>query len=316
MSGKKMVICLGGNALEDGSGDATAEKQLEVIRKSITGIVDLVESGYEVVISHGNGPQVGRIVLQNEVAKHETPAMPLDICGAMSQGMIGYHIEQALRNEFNRRGMSKDVAVLITQVIVDKEDKGFRDPSKPIGPFYDRATALELEKSKGYVLREDSGRGYRRVVASPMPVEIVEIEAIKELIGKGFMVIACGGGGVPLARDLRGNIEGVSAVIDKDFASSRLAQDVGADVLIILTAVEKVSLNFGKSDEILLGEVNTSEMEKYIDEGHFAAGSMLPKVQAGVEFVKSSEGRVAIITSLDKLGKDIENARDGTIIKG
>ncbi|UGQ17619.1 carbamate kinase [Borrelia sp. RT1S] len=314
MDSKKIVICLGGNALEDGNGEATAEKQFEVVMKSITGIVDLIESGHEVVISHGNGPQVGRIVLQNEMAKHETPAMPLDICGAMSQGMIGYHIEQALRNELRKRGVSKDVAVLITQVIVDKEDKGFRDPSKPIGPFYDRATALELEKSKGYVLREDSGRGYRRVVASPMPLEIVEIEAIKELIGKGFIVIACGGGGVPLVRDLRGNIEGVSAVIDKDFASSRLAQDVGADVLIILTAVEKVSLNFGKSDEILLNEVSTSDMEKYIDEGHFAVGSMLPKVQAGMEFVKSSEGRIAIITSLDKLSKDIENAR-GTVIK-
>nr|WP_255492101.1 carbamate kinase [Borrelia sp. A-FGy1] len=315
MDSKKIVVCLGGNSLEYGVGETTAERQLEIIRKSVVGIVDLIESGYDVIISHGNGPQVGRIVLQNELARHETPIMPFDVCGAMSQGMIGYHIEQALRNEFNERGIIKDVAALITQVIVDREDKGLKEPSKPIGPFYDKATALELEKNKGYVLREDSCRGgYRRIVASPMPVEIIETEVIRELIRNKFVVIACGGGGVPIARDLKGNIEGISAVIDKDFASSKLAQDIQADILIIITTVDKVSLNFGKADEVLLDEVNTIEMEKYISEGHFESGSMLPKVKASVDFVKSSSGRLAVITSINNLTKEIGNIK-GTIIR-
>ncbi|WP_445436213.1 carbamate kinase [Candidatus Borreliella tachyglossi] len=314
MQKKRIVICLGGNALESSSGEATAERQLEFISKSVRGIVDLVEFGHEIVISHGNGPQVGRIVLQNELCRAETPAMPFDVCGAMSQGMIGYHIEQALRNEFSTRGISRHVAVIVTQVLVDNGDVAFREPSKPIGPFYDKSTALELERTKGYILREDSGRGYRRMVASPKPVEIIEIAGIKNLISSNFIVIACGGGGVPVVRDLSGSIKGVNAVIDKDYASAKLARDIDADMLVILTSVGNVAINFGRADEILLGKVSTHEIARYVSEGHFAAGSMLPKVQASVEFVTSSLGRVAIITSLDNLSEGISGC-GGTIIK-
>ncbi|ANF34342.1 carbamate kinase [Borrelia turicatae] len=306
---KRIVISLGGNALEGGEG--TFCDQLARIESSVCEIVDLIEYGYEVIISHGNGPQVGRILLENEMCK-ETPLAPLDVCVGMSQGMIGYYIEQSLRNEMCKRGIRRGVVVVLTQVLVDKEDECFKKPSKPIGPFYDKVRAEELE-SKGYILREDSGRGYRRVVASPKPIEIIEIEEISELMNKGFIVIACGGGGIPVIRDDIGIIKGVSGVIDKDFASSRLGQDIGADKLLIVTAVDQVALNFGKKDEILLDKVNIVDLERYIGEGHFAAGSMLPKVEASIGFVKSKGNREAIITSLNKVIEGI-NGVGGTMI--
>lgn len=306
---KRIVVSLGGNALEDGGG--TFCEQLAKIESSVCGIVDLIEYGYEVVISHGNGPQVGRILLENEMCK-ETPLAPLDVCVGMSQGMIGYYIEQSLRNEMCKRGIRRRVVVVLTQVLVDKEDEGFKSPSKPIGPFYSKIRAEELE-SKGYVLIEDSGRGYRRVVASPRPIEIIEIEEIGELIDKGCIVIACGGGGIPVIRDEEGIIKGVSGVIDKDFASSKLGQDIGADKLLIITAVDQVALNFRKVDEILLHKVSIVDLERYMGEGHFASGSMLPKVEASAAFVKSRENRAAIITSLNKVIEGIHGV-GGTII--
>ncbi|AHH03867.1 Carbamate kinase [Borrelia nietonii YOR] len=308
---KRIVVSLGGNALE--GGESTFCDQLTKIESSVCEIVDLIEYGYEIIITHGNGPQVGRILLENEMCQ-ETPLAPLDVCVGMSQGMIGYYIEQALRNEMYKRGIRRGVAVVLTQVLVDKEDECFRKPSKPIGPFYDKVRAEELE-NKGYTLREDSGRGYRRVVASPRPIEIIEIEEISELMNRGCIVIACGGGGIPVIRDEKGIIKGVSGVIDKDFASSRLGQDIGADKLLIITAVDRVALNFGKRDEILLEKVSIVDLARYIGEGHFAAGSMLPKIEASIEFVKSREGRGAIITSLGKVIKGI-NGMEGTMITG
>ncbi|ETZ19071.1 Carbamate kinase [Borrelia duttonii CR2A] len=306
---KRIVVSLGGNALE--CGDGTFCEQLSRIESSVCGIVDLIEYGYEIVISHGNGPQVGRILLENEMCK-ETPLAPLDVCVGMSQGMIGYYIEQALRNEICRRGIKRKVIVVLTQVLVNKEDECFNNPSKPIGPFYDKIRAKELE-IEGYTLKEDSGRGYRRVVASPKPIEIIEIEEIIELINKGCIVIACGGGGIPVIKDERGVIKGISGVIDKDFASSKLGQDIGADQLLIITAVEQVALNFGKSNESLLSKVSIGDLERYIKEGHFAAGSMLPKIEASINFVKSRDNREAIITSLDKIIEGIKGIR-GTMI--
>ncbi|AHH12881.1 Carbamate kinase [Borrelia hermsii YBT] len=308
---KRIVVSLGGNALEGGEGAFC--DQLIKIESSVCEIVDLIEYGYEVIITHGNGPQVGRILLENEMCQ-ETPLAPLDVCVGMSQGMIGYYIEQALRNEMYKRGIRRGVAVVLTQVLVDKEDECFRKPSKPIGPFYDKVRAEELE-NKGFTLKEDSGRGYRRVVASPRPIEIIEIEEISELMHRGCIVIACGGGGIPVIRDEKGVIKGVSGVIDKDFASSRLGQDIGADKLLIITAVDRVALNFGRRDEILLEKVGIVDLERYIGEGHFAAGSMLPKIEASIEFVKSREGREAIITSLGKVIKGI-NGMEGTMITG
>ncbi|APR65259.1 carbamate kinase [Borrelia anserina] len=306
---KRVVVSFGGNALE--GGDGSFSDQLSRIESSVCEIVDLVKYGYEVIISHGNGPQVGRILLENEMCK-ETPLVPLDVCVGMSQGMIGYYIEQALRNVMYKRKIKRRVVVVLTQVIVDKDDECFGKPSKPIGPFYDKIRAEELE-GKGYILREDSGRGYRRVVASPRPIEIVEIEEISELMKKGCIVIACGGGGIPVIRDERGVIKGISGVIDKDFASSRLGQDIGADKLLIVTAVDHVALNFGSKDEVLLDKVNIIDLERYMREGHFAEGSMLPKVKASIEFVKSKKNRKAIITSLGKVIEGI-NGVTGTMI--
>ena len=302
---KKVVVALGGNALQESGKPATAESQLEVIKNTTKYIADLIEKGYEVVIAHGNGPQVGRIVIQNEVANDVTPAMPFDVCGAMSQGMIGYHIQQALLNELNRRGNKKAVVTVVTQVVVDKNDKAFKNPTKPIGPFYTKEEAEKLKEEKGYDIVEDAGRGFRRVVASPQPKEIVEIGAVRKLNEAGAVVITVGGGGVPVIKK-NDELEGVAAVIDKDLASEKLAEDLDADILLILTAVDKVSLNYGKENQIDLDEISVEEANKYIEEGHFAKGSMLPKVEASVKFAKSKSGRKAIIASLDNCLKAIE----------
>jgi len=297
---EKLVIALGGNALQEGKGPATAEAQLAVVEKTSAYIADIIEKGYHVVLAHGNGPQVGRIVLQNENSVALTPAMPFDVCGAMSQGMIGYHIQQSLAKALRSRGIRTGVATVVTQVIVDRNDKAFLNPSKPIGPFYSEAEAKKLQTEKGYSVKEDAGRGWRRVVASPMPVEIVELPEVECLIAGGFVVVTVGGGGIPVVRDEKGNLSGVAAVIDKDLASERLAEDLNADALLILTAVEQVCLNYGKENEKRLSGIRVSEAEQYIREGHFAPGSMLPKIQAACMFARSKNGRRAIITSLDK----------------
>lgn len=310
---KKLVIALGGNALQEAGKPATAQAQLEVAEKTSEYIADIVERGYEVIVAHGNGPQVGRIVIQNEVASASTPAMPFDVCGAMSQGMIGYHIQQGLSKVLRHRGVNKNVVTIVTQVVVDKDDPKFKAPSKPIGPFYTEEEAKAIAAEKGYTMKEDAGRGWRRVVASPLPVEIVELDAVKTLNDAGFVVVTVGGGGIPVVRNEAGDLEGVAAVIDKDLASEKLARDMDADALVILTAVEKVSINFKKPDQKDLDRMSAAEAKQYIKEGHFAPGSMLPKIEAALNFVESKPGRIAIITSLDKAVDAIEG-RAGTTI--
>ncbi len=310
---EKLVIALGGNALQEGKGPATAEAQLEVVEKTSVFIADIIEKGYQVILAHGNGPQVGRIVLQNEHSVDVTPAMPFDVCGAMSQGMIGYHMQQGLAKALRARGNHTGVATVVTQVVVDQNDKAFIAPSKPIGPFYSEQEAKKLQAEKGYSVKEDAGRGWRRVVASPTPVEIVELPEVKCLIDGGFVVITVGGGGIPVVREENGDLKGTAAVIDKDLASERLAEDLDADALLILTAVEQVCLNYGKPDEKRLSAVTIAEAEQYIEEKHFAPGSMLPKIRAAVQFAGSKPGRRAIITSLDK-AVDALNGKAGTVI--
>lgn len=310
---KKLVIALGGNALQEAGKPATAQAQLEVVEKTSEYIADIVERGYEVIVAHGNGPQVGRIVIQNEVASASTPAMPFDVCGAMSQGMIGYHIQQGLSKVLRHREINKNVVTIVTQVVVDKDDPKFKAPSKPIGPFYTEEEAKAIAAEKGYTMKEDAGRGWRRVVASPLPVEIVELDAVKTLNDAGFVVVTVGGGGIPVVRNEAGDLEGVAAVIDKDLASEKLARDMDADALVILTAVEKVSINFKKPDQKDLDRMSAAEAKQYIKEGHFAPGSMLPKIEAALNFVESKPGRIAIITSLDKAVDAIEG-RAGTTI--
>lgn len=310
---KRVVIALGGNALQESGKPATAEAQLEVIKSTTKYLADLIQEGYELVIAHGNGPQVGRIVLQNETANHITPAMPFDVCGAMSQGMIGYHIQQSLRDELRSRQIDTPVTTVITQVIVDKEDNAFKNPTKPIGPFYTKEEAEKLRTERGYDIVEDSGRGYRRVVASPIPKTIVELSSVKNLIKSGHIVITVGGGGIPVIETEKNKLEGVPAVIDKDLASERLAEDLCADILLILTAVDRVSINFGKPNQQDLERLSLEEAYKYIDEGHFAPGSMLPKIKAAIKFAESKEGRKSIIASLDKAKKAL-NEKSGTVI--
>lgn len=299
--------------MQEAGKPATAQAQLEVVEKTSEYIADIVERGYEVIVAHGNGPQVGRIVIQNEVASASTPAMPFDVCGAMSQGMIGYHIQQGLSKVLRHRGINKNVVTIVTQVVVDKDDPKFKAPSKPIGPFYTEEEAKAIAEEKGYTMKEDAGRGWRRVVASPLPVEIVELDAVKTLNDAGFVVVTVGGGGIPVVRNEAGDLEGVAAVIDKDLASEKLARDMDADALVILTAVEKVSINFKKPDQKDLDRMSAAEAKQYIKEGHFAPGSMLPKIEAALNFVESKPGRIAIITSLDKAVDAIEG-RAGTAI--
>lgn len=309
----RIVIALGGNALQESGKLATAQSQLEVVEKTSEYIADIINAGYDVVLAHGNGPQVGRIVLQNEHSADITPALPFDVCGAMSQGYIGYHMQQGLEKVLRHRGVNKRVATIVTQVVVDKNDPKFQNPSKPIGPFYTEEEAKRIEEEKGYTMKEDAGRGWRRVVASPNPIEIVELDAVKCLIDGGFIAITVGGGGIPVIKDENGNYVGTAAVIDKDLASERLAEDINADALVILTAVETVCINFGKPDQKALSCINTEEARKYIAEGHFAPGSMLPKVEAAIKFVESKPGRKAIITSLDKAVEALKGESGTTI---
>ncbi len=309
---KKIVIALGGNAFGD-----TPKEQLEAVKKTARPIVDLIEEGNQVILTHGNGPQVGMInTALGKAAEIDEKIPDIDFpeCGAMSQGYIGFHLQSAVREELRNRNMGKSVASIITQVIVDKNDKAFENPTKPVGIFYTKEEAEKIEKEKGYIMAEDSGRGYRRVVPSPMPEKIVEAEIIKDLVEKEHVLITVGGGGIPVIEN--GNqLQGIPAVIDKDFASERLAELLEADYLIILTGVEKVAVNFGKPDQKWLDEISVSEAEQYIKEGHFAPGSMLPKVEAAIKFIKSNPDKKALITSLEK-AKDGINGLTGTVITG
>jgi len=309
---QKIVVALGGNALQSGNGPATAEAQLEVVKNTCERIAEIVESGYEVGVVHGNGPQVGRILLASETAKDVTPAMPFDVCGAMSQGYIGYHLQQALKFALKKKGIDKPVVTLATQVVVDAADPGFVNPTKPIGPFYSEEEAKAIAAEKGYAMKEDAGRGWRRVVASPIPQKIVEIDSVKKL-WDSTIVITCGGGGIPVIEKEDGSLEGVAAVIDKDFAAELLAEMMEVDTLMILTEVEKVAINFNKPDQQNLAHMTLAEAEKYCEEGQFAPGSMLPKVKAAMKFVTAFPEKKAIITSLDKAIDGLEG-KTGTVI--
>ena len=309
--GEKIVVALGGNALQSGKAEPTAEAQLKVVKNTCERIADISDMGYEVAVVHGNGPQVGRILLASETAKDVTPAMPFDVCGAMSQGYIGYHLQQALKYALNKRNRNIPVATIATQMVVEKDDPGFKNPTKPIGPFYTEEEAKALQEEKGYTMK-DAGRGWRRVVASPIPRKIVEIESVKQL-WDSTIVITCGGGGIPVIENWDGSLEGVAAVIDKDFAAELLAEQVDADVLMILTEVEKVAINFNKPDQQNLSHMSLKEAAQYCDEGQFAPGSMLPKVQACMKFVRAYPNKKAIITSLDKAIEALEG-KTGTVI--
>ncbi|MEF3090789.1 carbamate kinase [Raoultella sp. WB_B2P2-3] len=308
---KKIVLALGGNAL----GDDLAG-QMQAVTQTAQAIVDLIAQGHQVVVTHGNGPQVGMINLAFEAAaktEAHTPMLPMSVCVALSQGYIGYDLQNALREALLARGMPVPVATVITQVEVDAADEAFRDPSKPIGSFFSAAEAQVLIR-QGYTLKEDAGRGYRRVVASPQPVDIIEKETVKALMDAGQVVITVGGGGIPVIRE--GNhLRGVSAVIDKDRASARLAATIDADMLIILTAVEKVAINFGQPNQQWLDRLSLNDIDRFIAEGHFAKGSMLPKVEAAAAFARSRPGRRALITMLSKAREGIEG-KTGTLIEG
>lgn len=313
MGKKRIVIALGGNAL----GKNLPEQYLAV-QETSRAIADLIEAGNEVIISHGNGPQVGMI--NNAMAAYSKtepshPAItPLSVCVAMSQAYIGYDLQNALKEELLNRGIKKNVATVITQVRVDENDPAFEHPTKPIGQFMTKEEADAAVASSGIQVMEDAGRGYRRVVASPKPAEIIEIDTVKDLLNAGEIVIASGGGGIPVIR--QGNhLKGVGAVIDKDFASCLLAQQLNADFLIILTAVEKVALRFGTPEETWLDDITVDEAKQYMEEGHFAPGSMLPKVQAGVEFAESGKGRTSLITLLQKAKDGVNGATGTRIIK-
>ncbi len=307
---KRIVIALGGNALGN-----TATEQLALVSNTAKAIVDLIAEGNEVVIAHGNGPQVGMINLGLSTAAEAGAIkadMPFPECGAMSEGYIGYHLQQAIGNELASRGMSKPVATIVTQTVVSEDDPAFQNPTKPVGAFYDKATADRIAAEKGYTMVEDAGRGYRQVVPSPKPFDIVEAESIKALFNAGHVVIAVGGGGIPVVRK-DGKVYGTPAVIDKDFGSELLAELLDADVLVILTAVEKVAINFNKPDQKGLDDLTPAQAKVYMDENQFAKGSMLPKVQAAVKFAESKPGRTALITLLEK-AKDGIAGKTGTRI--
>ncbi|MBP3878440.1 MAG: carbamate kinase [Lachnospiraceae bacterium] len=311
---KKIVIALGGNAL-----GSNLPEQMKAVKITAKAIVDLIAQGHEVVIAHGNGPQVGMIQnAMTELVRSDPDKYipcPLSVCVAMSQGYIGYDLQNAIREEMLDRGIDKGVATVLTQVEVDPDDPAFENPTKPIGAFMTKEEAEALVRERDYKVIEDAGRGYRRVVASPKPVSIVELGTIESLIDTDHIVVACGGGGIPVFRTNGHHLKGAAAVIDKDFAASRLAQQLNADVLIILTAVEKVAIHFGKPDQEWLTDLTPEETQKYIDAGEFAPGSMLPKVQAALEFATSGKGRKALITLLEKAHEGIEG-KTGTTIHG
>ena len=308
---KRIVVALGGNALGN-----TPEEQLELVRHTAKTSVDLAHDGYEVIVGHGNGPQVGMINLAMEFSCTKggnTPYMPFPECGAMSQGYIGYHLQQAIQQELKARGVDKQCASIITQVVVDANDPGFAKPTKPVGSFYTKEEADKIAAEKGFTFVEDAGRGYRRVVPSPIPQRIVELKVVEQLVKAGDIVITVGGGGIPVVETEQG-LKGVAAVIDKDRSSALLAQSIGADMLIILTAVDRVCINYNKPDQKELPTMTLEEAEKYIEEKQFAPGSMLPKVQSCMEFVKNNtHGGTALITSLQK-AKVALQGETGTII--
>ncbi len=310
----KIVVALGGNALSK-DGKATAADQLAVANETASELVNLITAGHTLAIVHGNGPQIGNIILHEEAINTEkTPTMPVDVAGAMSQGQIGYWLQNALRNQLEQLKIKKPIASIITQVLVSKDDPAFKNPSKPIGPFYTEEEAKKLAKARGFTVKEDAGRGWRKVVPSPMPLSIIESDLIKIAIGNGAVIVAGGGGGIPVCYDQHGRLTGLEAVIDKDFAAEKLAETIDADILLILTAVDNVKINYKQPDEKALTELTVDDAFKLIAQGQFAAGSILPKVEAGVSFVSGANKRVCIITSPEKASKAIEGKAGTRII--
>lgn len=307
------VIAVGGNSLIKDKQHQTIPDQYEAARESMGHLADMIEGGWDVVISHGNGPQVGFILRRSELAAHELHTVPLDYCGADTQGAIGYMFQRALHNEFKQRGIDKTAATVITQTLVDRDDPAFENPSKPIGTFMDEPTAQKHANEDGWQVVEDAGRGWRRVVPSPLPIGIVEAPAIHQLINAGMVVISTGGGGIPVVREPSGELEGVEAVIDKDFASALLASSLEADLFLISTAVEKVALNFNQPDQQWLDEITLEQARAYHDAGHFAAGSMGPKVKAVMNYLEAG-GQEAIITNPENIAKALRGESGTRIV--
>jgi carbamate kinase len=298
--GKKVaVVAVGGNSLIKDKEHQTVPDQFAAARETCVHIAGMIRHGWDVIITHGNGPQVGFILRRSELASHVLHTVPLDSCGADTQGALGYMIQQSLYNEFKLRGIDKQAATVVTQVLVDKDDPAFQNPSKPIGPFLDQETALKRRDEEGWDVVEDAGRGWRRVVPSPIPRRIIERDAIKNLIDAGFVVVAVGGGGIPVIEE-NGQLKGTAAVIDKDYASSLLALAIGVDLFLISTAVEKVALNFGQPNQEWLDRMTLAEARQYLEEGHFAPGSMYPKIKAIVDFLERG-GKEALITSPENI---------------
>ena len=306
------VVAVGGNALIKDKAHQTVQDQYDAAAETMGHIVGMIEMGWDVVVTHGNGPQVGFILRRSELASHELHEVPLDYCGADTQGAIGYMFQQILHNQFLAKSMDKNAVTVVTQTIVDREDPAFKNPTKPIGSFMEESQAREKMKTEGWTMVEDAGRGWRRVVPSPIPQRIVEADAIQSLIRAGFVVVAVGGGGIPVIETPDGNLVGVEAVIDKDFGSSILASMINADLFLISTAVEKVAINFNKPDQTWLDKLTTSEAKQYIEEGYFAKGSMLPKIQAILKFMELG-GRQALITDPEHIMEALQG-KTGTWI--
>jgi carbamate kinase len=309
---KVAVVAFGGNALMGHEGKSNYADQIRRTDTICRKLLGLFQLGYRIIITHGNGPQVGNILMQQECLIDSLPPMPLDVCNAMTQGQIGYMIEQRLRNIFEEKKIKKSVIVLATQVVVSENDPAFKNPTKFIGPFFRQEETERLEKEKGWDMKEDSGRGYRRVVPSPRPIDIVEKDEISDMANRDLVVVACGGGGIPVLRDKKGKLKGVAAVIDKDYAAERLASLIGADSLILITPVDRVSIFYGTSKQKDLGRISLEELKGYYDEGHFPPGSMGPKIEAAMKFISAGGGRT-IITSIEGLDDAIKG-KGGTII--
>jgi carbamate kinase len=310
--GDKILIALGGNAILKYSDEGTAEEQFSNIRRVTKHLVDIIEDNFHIALTHGNGPQVGDILLKNEISKEILPSMPIDIAVAQSMGMIGYMLQQSLYNEVRERGMDKHIITILTQTLVDMNDPCFKKPTKPIGPFYTNKQAESLSKEKGWTLTSEAGKGFRRVVPSPQPIDIIEAVCLKEFFRTGHIIIASGGGGIPVIRDKQNRIRGIEAVVDKDLAAAILARILGVNIYLILTDVEKVSINFKKSNQINLNHITVEEAKDYLKQGHFPPGSMGPKIEAAINFLEH-DGEKVIITSLENSRKAIEG-KAGTSI--
>jgi len=313
---KRIVLALGGNALQVGN-TISPQNQLDACFHTAKSVVALIEKGYDIAVVHGNGPQVGEVVLTSEIAhkvdpKH--PILPFDVCSAFTQGYIGYQLQNAIKYELHQRKLDREVVSLITQVEVSKTDPAFQNPTKPVGSFYSQDDAERLRKDSGYTMKEDAGRGYRRVIASPKPLNIIEINSIQNLFERHSILICCGGGGIPVVREHNGQLKGVEAVIDKDAAAAKLAELIDADMLIILTAVEKVAINFNKPNQENLSILTVSDAKKHIQDGQFAPGSMLPKIEASLSFLAHKPNSEVLITSLEKAALALDG-KTGTIVK-